>query len=267
LNPPPIKKPASIPHPHQNRIVRIDRIPNTQSGQTITLDERQQTITLTKGFIREIEGELSSVLIPDDICSLCLRMLMLNPVYFTHSDNRQKVLPVSRRLNGSEQVISGQSGSESGSGSKSSNAVCGLHPITTSTGMHEWTLKCNSYHPNDQIGIISNTANLKRMSYLFQHDFKEQHDCYFWWGDEGIYVNEKPISNELHEDDYHGTDWKEGDTLTVRVDSDRWTLVFIKNGKVVYEVIKVRTRSSEFKFYPILFCGASNTEYINQITV
>ena len=105
------------------------------------------------------------------------------------------------------------------------------------------------------------------MSYLFQHDFSEQHDCYFWWGDEGIYNNEEALSNDRNKDDFKGPDWKEGDTLTVRLDSDRWTLAFFKNGKVVYEMVNVRRNKGDLEFYPILFCGSSQTEYVNQISI
>ena len=138
--------------------------------------------------------------------------------------------------------------------------------ISKSTGLHEWNIKCMESHPNDQIGIISRLDNLPRMRFLFDHSFEDDHDCYFWWGDEGIYQNSDPISNVEWGS---GTDWRRGDVITVQLDSDKWILRFFKNEEPVYDQIKLENAGDDSTFYPVLYCGgfSSHAEYANIITL
>lgn len=71
-----------------------------------------------------------------------------------------------------------------------------------------------------------------------------------------------PVSNANNAEDFNGQSWKSGDVITVRVDTHRWTLVFSKNGQIVYERVNIRNGS---KFYPIIFCGGTYTKYSNRI--
>jgi len=242
------KTAGSVPPPLQRKELPLDRISKVAVGD---LDKRRRTVT--RGFIRDAE-DVSGVMVPADVQTAILRFVLNRPIYFTRGDDRSERFPVTRNPGEWRQVIRCPKGP---------NAICSSEPITANTGIHEFSLKCTSHHPNDQIGIISKRDNLDRMDYLFQHDFRVDHHCYFWWGDEGIYSNHEAVSNDSGDADCRATDWKENDTVTVRVDSDRWTLSFFKNGHSVYETVDVGGPGPDAEFWPILFCGHRLTEYVN----
>ena len=217
------------------------------------------------GYIRKSEEHS---VVPQDIYHLVFSYYIKEYIQMIEANNPSDQLPIFKTNNHTFfyelYALKRRSTSEESGRAFASDISAIYHsnkPIPCTGHMFEWNLQCIRYAINDQIGIISTLQPLQSMRYLFDIRSTEVL-CYYWWGDLGVRVNnDDPFESEDELEDEAGPnelnnldnpDWKWGDRIGIRVDTNKWTLQFIKNGKAMYKEIELQHNGKDTVFYPVL---------------
>eukprot|EP01084_Bolivina_argentea_P043672 80438_1 len=222
-----------------------------------TAEEREQRI-LTAGYIREIEIH-NNILIPSGVAEICCSYYIIvyinmmvnatkpNQMQTLYRDNNDKVFEILKADSNAYTTI-----------------YHSIKPfgISKNKETYEWKVKCITYAVNDQIGIINEINHTNYMRYLFTIKSAEQ-NCYFWWGNMGIRRNRGDTLSSGPAS--RNPDWTNGDIIGIKLNTKTWTLEFIKNGKVMYEVVKLSNAEDDSVFYPIIRMD-TNAKYYSYIT-
>ena len=131
--------------------------------------------------------------------------------------------------------------------------------------IYKWNIECIQHHPNDLIGItsIEDTESLENAStYIFNH---EGGLCLFWWqwvktvwrGDFQYDAKVLMVDSKRA--------WKNGDIVTIKLDTERGEVIFYKNEQQVFGAIPLQDKSKEIKWYPFISLGDTKSKYINRV--
>ena len=123
----------------------------------------------------------------------------------------------------------------------------------------EWSFECHNFGFNDMIGITSTLTDIKSIKWIF----KTKGDCYFWWGDSGIWRRSNKHKSSQKSQDIVG--WNKGDIITVSLDEKNWILIFLKNGKIVYDKIQLKDVDEKSEFYPFITLGNGKGKYYHSL--
>ena len=140
--------------------------------------------------------------------------------------------------------------------------------ISKATGaIHKWKIKCIQFSGNDQIGIISVT-NIEKIDQIseFWLDSDVLKDAYFWWTDSGIWRMGQPLDPITGKNcrlKWDQESWCCDDEIGIELNTQQWTLQFLKNDKVIYGPWKLEDVNDDTVFHPVVTFGSIESKYHN----
>ena len=213
---------------------------------------------LTFGFIRDAEQQFKRILVPRDVKRICVAFgAEWRHAWFSVFDEIKSVIQLKvdtiNKALVHYQVLKGNGFSGS------TQDIMYLSSTGFSCGVHEITMHCVKSHPNDKFGIVENT-NVDTLTglgkiYLYNPVFGNR---YYWW---------KHTHNVWKGSNYHKKieeiAWRNGDTIRMRLDCEKWTLQFFHKAENQEEVAVVDPFpiKANIKYFPVLTNGDTKSEY------
>ena len=141
--------------------------------------------------------------------------------------------------------------------------------------IYEWSFKCLGIGDADMIGIVSSLKDINRFKVISE----TCGDSYCWWSEDinwsgiwrkgnGYIKKNSKFNKEWLKKDTPGWDyWIINDIITVILDTNKWTLTFLKNYKMVFDEIQLYEIDDDSVWYPFISIGNKDSMYSYQYCV